>query len=162
IGGCYSPHASPGAPCSPDGSCPDGLTCTPGGTCETAFDAPHGGGELGCEPVNDRAADATDVSAGGGFSSDLSCAHARDVNNFGCSGGADVFYSIHLAADETIYLDTLDSTVPTELRVYPGTACDAPKSSLTCTYGACGSQGAQTAATLPAGTTCIVVAQQRA
>jgi hypothetical protein len=112
IGGCYAPHANPGAPCSPDGLCPQGQICT-NGTCETSIiDASSSGDDSSdCTPANDRAAGATDVSAGGEFPSDLSCAHADDTNNLGCSGGVDVFYSIHLDAEETVYFDTIESMV---------------------------------------------------
>jgi hypothetical protein len=98
---------------------------------------------------------------GGLFDADFTYAHADDNAAKGCGGLVrDVFFTITLAKPETIYFDTLTGGVATELRVYSGITCGSAPNSFTCTTGACGTSSSQTATTLPAGTSCIVVAQR--
>lgn len=172
--GCYAPAAAPGAPCSPAGSCPDGQICVPSSqTCQLALrDAgsqpPPPDGALPPEcagvapPKNDGPSGALDVTAGGMFDIDLTCASADDDAPVGCGKGGerDVFFEVTLDKPETIYADTLDGDIPTELRIYPGVACGGTPNGYTCTTGGCGTQASQGAATLPKGTSCIVVAQR--
>lgn len=112
-------------------------------------------------PPNDRPSGATDVTMGGLFDADFTYAHADDNAPKGCGGlTRDVFFSITLGKPETIYFDTLDGGIATELRIYPGITCGSATTGFSCTTGACGTSSSQTATTLPAGTSCIVVAQR--
>ena len=174
--GCYSPTVHPGAPCGPGGACPEHLTCSAQNTCELAgaadaaidvpvSDVPVADAPL-VGPVNDQPGGAIDVSGGGDFTADLTFAHddAQKPNSgttiCGAAGGLDVFYTINLASDEVIYLDTFGSDFDTVIRVFRG-ACTggaAPLSSV-CHDNANNCNSVQTVwlGTMRAGDNCIVV-----
>src|SRR5437868_695044 len=102
VAACYSPHAKPGAQCSPMAQCPDGLVCAPAThTCELGTTPPIDGPVDvsvidGCSPTpelcgdgidqdcdgidppcppNDQPNGAIDISNGGDFTADLRYAH---------------------------------------------------------------------------------------
>lgn len=172
--GCYSPTVHPGAPCGPRGACPDHLTCSAQNTCEVAGAAdaavdvsvPDVPVDALVAPVNDQPSGAIDVSGGGDFAADLTLAHddAQKPNNSsticGTAGGLDVFYTINLAADEVVYLDTFGSDFDTVIRVFHGacTAGAAPLSSV-CHDNANNCNSVQTVwlGTMRAGDNCIVI-----
>lgn len=179
--GCYSPTVHPGAPCGPGGACPASLVCAADQTCQpaTSTDAGHDSpaaidaaidgppGIDGCAtciaPANDLPGGATDVTAGGDFTADLTYAHddaqrPANGNLCGSAGGLDVFYKVVLSADEVYYFDTFGSDFDTVIRVIRGDCVGgtAPNGT-SCRNDACGVPQTQYATTLTAGTNCIVI-----
>jgi hypothetical protein len=131
-------------------------------TCGDGLDQDCTGADVTC-PVNDLAAGAIDISAGGVFTIDLVAAHDDDVNaTLGCgsTGGRDVFYQFSLAAPEVVYANTFGSSFDTVVRIYNGT-CVARTGTPTCDddAGACAGLQSQLATQLAAGTYCLVVDQ---
>ncbi|MBV8757006.1 MAG: hypothetical protein JO257_07020 [Deltaproteobacteria bacterium] len=117
-------------------------------------------------PVNDLPGGAIDVSAGGDFTADLTYAHddASKPNTAGnlCggTGGLDVFYTVTLAADEVVYLDTFGSDFDTVIRVFHGAcAAGAAPGGVVCHDNANNCSSVQTVwlGTMKAGANCIVV-----
>jgi hypothetical protein len=185
--GCYSLTVHPGAPCGPGGACPGNLTCAADQTCQppggadagrdsspledapidTPIDAPPGIDACSTciAPANDLPGDAIDISAGGDFTADLTYAHddasKPSSGQFcGSGGGLDVFYKIHVAADEVYYIDTFGSDFDTVIRVFHGSCTGgAAPSGTTCRNdaSACGSVQTQFANTLDAGDNCVVI-----
>ena len=132
-------------------------------TCGNSTDEDCNGADAIC-PGNDQAAGATDISAGGVFTVDLSA--ARDDNwasstppvDCGEQGGRDVFYQFTLPAEEVVYWDTFGSNFDSVVRVYAG-ACASLGAVKTCSDDACATQRSQGALDLLAGTYCLVVDQ---
>lgn len=143
-----TPDAAPDAGCVPTAEiCGDGI------------DQDCRDGDLACE-VNDKPADAIDVTGGGAFMADLLRAH-DDLSNAGCNGdgGNDVFYQVMLGNPEVYYFDTFGSSFDTSIRVFPGVPCTsvAGASDPACDDDACGGDASQLALELPAGASCVVV-----
>jgi len=128
--------------------------------CGDGVDQDCNGADVGC-PINDAAAGAVDVSAGGTFTVDLGAAHddhGDATAGCGAAGGRDVYYRLTLAADEVVYLDTFGSSFDSVLRVYAG-ACTALGARQACFDDACSSVQSQGAVALAAGAYCIVADQ---
>ncbi len=181
--GCYGPHAGFGAQCAADSSCPQGQVCDL--TTETCLD-PNGclptpeicgdGIDQDCDgidqpcPSNDLPSAPIDVTLGGTFFADVLYAHADDVDTLcgaGTGAGHDVFYEVAPTAASIYYFDTLASDFDSTIRVYPGQACVDIDQGVAvyppqCEDDACGVKQSQLALSVPAGTSCIVVAQRSA
>ena len=151
--------------------CPPGLVCSPAtGTCELtavarATDASSDGVSTDAPPapLNDKPDQAIDVTAGGTFTADLRGA-ADDAPQTDCGGdgGRDVFYKVTLTAAQVYYFDTFDSDFATVVRAIPGADCTdlaSGSGAPSCSHDECGGMQSQLAASLPAGTSCIVVDQ---
>jgi len=183
LAGCYSPTVHPGAPCGSGGACPGNLVCAADQTCQppggvdagpdsspladAAIDGPPGidACTTCIAPANDLPGDAIDISAGGDFTADLTYAHddasKPGTGQFcGNAGGLDVFYTIHVDADEVYYIDTFGSDFDTVIRVFHG-ACTggAAPNGTSCRNdaNACSSVQTQFAGTLSAGDNCVVI-----
>jgi hypothetical protein len=188
--GCYHPNLATGSPCDDATPCPSGLVCTgntcqlassvedaaldavlidgcsPGPEiCGDGIDQDCDGSDPACPP-NDKAAGAIDIGAGGTFNADVTFADddaGRPSNGpafCGTSGGRDVYYKIHLANDEALYLDTFGSSYDTVIRVFKGACHDgiSPQGT-SCRSDACGTKQTQGVWDLVAGDHCIVVDQ---
>lgn len=128
--------------------------------CGNGIDEDCDGNDPPC-PANDLPAGAIDITNGGMLTLGIAAAHSDDTGH-GCSpsGGRDVFYKVNLAAPTVFYVDTFNSNFDTVIRMYPGKSCtQIGSSSATCSNDACGGSHSQVAAQLPAGTSCIVIAQ---
>ncbi|CAN5445801.1 hypothetical protein BH11MYX1_BH11MYX1_22410 [soil metagenome] len=120
-------------------------------------------------PVNDKADGAIDIAAGGTFTATVTYANDDASNppspgNMPCGGtypGRDVFYKLHLDANEAVYLDTFGSDYDTVIRVYQGGCLDgpAPSPSTICHNDMCGTTQTQAVWDMHAGDNCIVVDQ---
>jgi hypothetical protein len=115
-------------------------------------------------PTNDRPSGAIDVSAGGLFDADLTFAQADDSPPADCGVKTrDLYYQLTLPAAETVYFDTFEGGVATELRVYQSSCTTVATATVHgCGTDACGTMAGQFAAVLAPGTLCIVVASRSA
>jgi hypothetical protein len=172
LAGCYSPEAKPGAQCSPGRLCPDNLQCAADNTCE-----PHGYQPIDAPtdvaidatmctttpPPNDRPSGAIDITAGGDFTADLSCASddASPDGSLLCggNGGRDVFYTVTTSKTEVYYFDTFGSDFDTVIRVYPGACRTGSVANMVCHNDACNTTQTQWTGQLTTGTNCVVVDQ---
>lgn len=128
--------------------------------CGNGTDEDCNGADAAC-PVNDSAASAIDISAGGTFNADLTAAHDDNFASgtaCGNMGGRDVFYQFTLGAEEVVYWDTFGSNFDTVVRVFAG-ACTGIGATQGCTDDQCSTQQTQGALDLLAGTYCLVVDQ---
>lgn len=128
--------------------------------CGNTLDEDCTGADVAC-PVNDQAAGAIDISAGGMFMVDLSAARDNNwVAGTGCGdqGGRDVFYQFTLNAPEVVYYDTLGADFDSVVRIFSG-ACTALGTVVECSNDACATTRSQGAVNLAAGTYCLVVDQ---
>jgi hypothetical protein len=134
--------------------------------CGDGIDQDCNGGDC---PPNDTPGGAIDVTAGGNFTANLVFAaddssRPAQGNFCGGVGGRDVFYKVHLTADETYYIDTFGSDFDTVIRVFDGacTGGQAPSgthcrdNALLCNQ----SKQSQGVFDMVAGDNCIVVDQQ--
>jgi len=142
----------------------DGCTPVPE-QCGDGIDQDCDGNDPPC-PDNDKAAGAIDIGAGGTFTVDLTYAiddSSKAANGpafCGGAGGRDVYYQIHLDADEAIYLDTFGSDFDTLIRVFHGACRDGVAPGNTqCRNDACNSAQTQGVWDLAAGDNCVVVDQ---
>jgi hypothetical protein len=129
-------------------------------TCGDGIDQDCNGSDVAC-PVNDLAAGAIDVSAGGTFSVDLVAAHDNDYTagtGCGLTGGRDVYYKLTLPAAEAVYFDTFGSSFDTVLRIYAG-SCTSLGALQSCADDACSVLQQQAAISLGAGSYCLVADQ---
>jgi hypothetical protein len=117
-----------------------------------------GGADPSC-PGNDLPAGAVDVSAGGVFTANLAFAHDDAAGGCSSTGGRDVFYTLTLPAAEVVYLDTFGSDFDTSIRIHSGACAATLGSFVTCDDDGCALPQSQLAASLAAGTYCIVVDQ---
>ena len=153
-----TPDVAPDAPPIPG--------CTPTGfdVCGDGIDQDCDGADEVCA-VNDLAAAAIDVTAGGSFTGDLYLARDNFVQK-GCGGdgGRDLFYKITLTAPQVYYFDTFGSNFDSTVRVFPGKACTAldPNQGPSCSDDACNGAQSQLAVELPSGTSCVVIDQNAA
>ncbi len=128
--------------------------------CGNGTDEDCNGADATC-PVNDTAAGAIDISAGGIFNADVTTAHDDNYASgtaCGNMGGRDVFYQFTLPAEEVIYWDTFGSNFDTVVRVFAG-ACSGIGATQGCSDDQCSTQQSQGALDLIAGTYCLVVDQ---
>lgn len=143
----------------------DGCTPVPE-ICGDGIDQDCDGNDPPC-PSNDKAAGAIDLGAGGTFTMDIQYAtnDASKPNGqapfCGGPGGRDVYYKIHLDADEAIYLDTFGSDFDSVIRVFHGACADGvpPTGGTVCHNDACGGKQTQAIWELGAGDNCVVVDQ---
>jgi hypothetical protein len=78
----------------------------------------------------------------------------------GGTGGRDVFYTIHLTADEAYYLDTFGSSFDTVIRVYHGTCmAGAAPNGTRCHNDQCTTTQSQGIWDLTTGDSCVVIDQ---
>jgi len=132
--------------------------------CGDGIDQDCDGNDPACPP-NDKAAGAIDIGAGGTFMADLRYAgddsKPNGSGNCGGAGGRDVYYKIHLDADEAIYLDTFGSDFDSVIRVFHGTCVDGVTGVgvTTCHNDACATTQTQAVWDLTAGDVCVVVDQ---
>ena len=127
--------------------------------CGDGIDQDCNGSDPACPP-NDLATGAIDITMGGAFTADITSAHADDPpHGCGASGGRDAFYKVQLAAPTVFYFDTFGSDFDTVIRVYPGATCSATTGMATCSDDVCATTRSQLATTLPAGPSCVVIAQ---
>ncbi len=131
--------------------------------CGNQVDEDCNGSDVAC-PINDTAAGAIDISAGGTFTVDLSAAHddnwtaSTATLDCGDQGGRDVFYTFTLPAEEVVYFDSLASSFDTVIRVFAG-SCTSIGATQACSDDACSTTRSQGAIDLPAGTYCLVLDQ---
>jgi hypothetical protein len=137
--------------------------CTPTGfdVCNDGIDQDCVGGDAVCVS-NDRPGDAIDATNGITATVDMFLA-TDDTSNEGCNGdgGHDVFYKVTINGPEVYYVDTFGSDHDTSVRIFAGVACTALQDKLPteCDDDSCGGGASQLAASLPAGTSCIVADQ---
>ena len=151
----------------PDGFITDGCTPMPE-ICGDGIDQDCNTVDPPCPP-NDTATGAIDITAGGSFTGDLTFAHddaskptGGSGSGFICggSGGRDIYYKIHLVADETYYLDTFGSDFDSVIRVFHGTCADGIAPNLTkCHNDSCATKQTQGVWDLTTGDTCVVIDQ---
>lgn len=106
-------------------------------------------------PPNDLAANATDITAGGTFTFDIT--GATDNYASTCGNGADVYFKLTLAAAEVIYLDTFGSAANASVIIRPGTCTAFSGAPLACVADSCGGPQVQGAWNLAAGDYCVIV-----
>jgi hypothetical protein len=146
-----------------DGFLIDGCTPSPE-ICGDGIDQDCNGSDVMC-PVNDLAAGAIDITAGGLVTGDLSAAHddsSRPNGGMFCggTGGRDLYYKIHLTADEAYYIDTFGSDFDTVIRVFRGPCADGPAPGSTkCHNDNCSTAQSQGVWDLTSGDWCVVVDQ---
>jgi len=132
-------------------------------TCGNSIDEDCNGADSSC-PSNDRAAGATDISAGGVFTVDLVAANddnwTTSSPGFDCGeqGGRDVFYTFTLPAEEVVYFDTHGSGYDSVVRIFAG-SCTALGATQLCGDDSCGTTRSNGIIDLPAGQYCLVVDQ---
>ena len=140
--------------------------CTPAPEiCGDGIDQDCNGSDPACA-ANDAPGGAIDITAGGDFSADVRYAtdDAQKPNTgtpaCGGVGGRDVYYKVHLTADEAYYIDTFGSNFDTVLRVYHGVcAAGVAPNGTDCHNNQCSTLQTQGIFDLLAGDTCIVVDQ---
>jgi hypothetical protein len=139
--------------------------CTfhPGGSpgVDGAIDAPVGGPVDACAgcPVNDVPGGATPITGTVVLTGDLTNAHDDIASSCGVAGGRDLFYELHVATAQVIYVDTIASSFDATLSLFAG-PCTTSSAELACVNDPCaGSKHAQLARSLAAGTYCLVVDQ---
>lgn len=112
-----------------------------------------------CEtcPPNDLPAGAITISGTMQVSATFANAHDELASGCGPTGARDLFYELDVPTAQVVYVDTVASTFDGVLSIYPG-ACAAMGSQMSCADNPCaGSQHAQLARSLAAGTYCLVV-----
>jgi len=172
LSACYSPQAKPGAQCAPGGLCPENLKCAADNTCEPPgyqpIDSPTDVAPdmtmcATSPPPNDRPSGAIDITAGGDFTADLSCA-SDDASPdgtllCGSDGGRDVFYTITASKNEVYYIDTFGSDFDTVVRVYPGACRTGSAAGTVCHNDACNTTQTQWVGQITTGENCVVIDQ---